>query len=67
MQEGPDGLQPAKGFMNSAMAPERSFNDPLAPEGMFRYTVYSLPSEDSLHIEIRICFVYRWMKGLNIG
>lgn len=35
MQEGPDGLQPAKGFMNSAMAPERSFNDPSGPEGKF--------------------------------
>jgi len=31
MQEGPDGLQPSEGFMDSAMAPRPSFNDRSGP------------------------------------
>ncbi|KAH7318704.1 asparaginase [Stachybotrys elegans] len=32
MQPGPDGLQPSEGFLESAMAPRPSFNDPSAPK-----------------------------------
>lgn len=31
MQEGPDGLQPSGGFLEAAMAPRPSFNDPSGP------------------------------------
>lgn len=34
MQDGPDGLQPTQGFMESAMAPRPSFNDASSPRGM---------------------------------
>ncbi|KAF7543747.1 hypothetical protein G7046_g9936 [Stylonectria norvegica] len=32
MQQGPDGLQPSDGFLESAMAPRPSFNDTSAPK-----------------------------------
>lgn len=31
MQQGPDGLQPSEGFLDSAMAPRPSFNDRSHP------------------------------------
>lgn len=34
MQEGPDGLQPSNGFLESAMAPRPSFNDQTSPSGI---------------------------------
>ena len=33
MQNGPDGLQPSQGFMESGMAPRPSFNDMSSPKG----------------------------------
>ena len=33
MQNGPDGLQPSQGFMDSAMAPRPSFNDQTSSDG----------------------------------
>lgn len=42
MQMGPDGLQPSKGFLESAMAPRPSFNDMSSPEGKSLTCVYDL-------------------------
>lgn len=35
MQEGPDGLAPSDGFLESAMAPRPTFNDNSEPNGEF--------------------------------
>lgn len=35
MQEGPDGLAPSDGFLESAMAPRPTFNDKSEPSGEF--------------------------------
>ena len=35
MQNGPDGLQPSQGFMESGMAPRPSFNDMSSSKGKF--------------------------------
>lgn len=34
MQEGPDGLTPSEGFLESAMAPRPTFNDMSGLDGM---------------------------------
>ena len=36
MQDGPDGLAPSGGFLESAMAPRPTFNDMSAPQSEFR-------------------------------
>lgn len=40
MQNGPDGLQPSKDFMASAMAPRPSFNDMSSPKGMYDLLIH---------------------------
>lgn len=39
MQQGPDGLQPSEGFLESAMAPRPSFNDESTPSGWHHPTL----------------------------
>lgn len=36
MQEGPDGLAPSDGFLESAMAPRTVFNDNSEPSGEYK-------------------------------
>jgi lysophospholipase len=40
MQEGPDGLAPSDGFLESAMAPRTVFNDNSEPSGEYLASLY---------------------------
>lgn len=42
MQEGPDGLAPSDGFLESAMAPRTVFNDNSEPSGEYLHPVYHI-------------------------
>lgn len=61
MQEGPDGLAPSDGFLESAMAPRTVFNDNSEPSGECSISSYKSYISHESHIYIYTSLLYIYM------